>query len=460
MDDTPYMQLIRRNTDVCTPVCTFSRKAIQLTPPANKPLADSMSLKWKYRLVAAGNKKGFEQYFPMYDSYWYRGFKYDVNNTLPLEENQTIGTDWEKYGESSSVWNEGNGMGERRWQRKACARFSRKQEDTKTQIHTPPPLAYQQDQLHPLYDLLYGHQAGDDPLDYFDLLRGNQTMVQQAIATQGDLPELAHDHTAFLYTDGSRLKEVPNGAPGIGAAVYNPKTRSVTSVEVAWDGEAADTKSNTINRAELVGLLIAMRQGDECRWHDGSIHIATDSLASIYAIAKALTRPQDVNEHRHLSILKEIIQDIRNAPGQVHIHKVMAHTGIIGNEIADQAAVRLASGEDIADTRYDSPSNSRSDMHWPHQVSQKQTNTGQVITCVSPIADMGDTFKTAVTSQTNMAKPATMGCMLVRGPERTISSTMSQAARLSTPQKWDMSTGNASCSIGGGCSLRRDGSAK
>jgi ribonuclease HI len=215
-------------------------------------------------------------------------------------------------------------------------------------------------------------------------------MVQQAIATQGDLPELAHDHTAFLYTDGSRLKEVPNGAPGIATQQQhnNPKTRSVTSVEVAWDGEAADTKSNTINRAELVGLLTAMRQGDECHWHDGSIHIATDSLASIYAIAKALTRPQDVNEHRHLSILKEIIQEIRNAPGQVHIHKVMAHTRIIGNEIADQAAVRLASGEDTADITYDSPSNSRSDMHWPHQVTQKQTNTGQVITCVSPIADI------------------------------------------------------------------------
>jgi ribonuclease HI len=307
-----------------------------------------------------------------------------VNETLP-EDNKTPRATWEKVGEQSDMWEEGDGMGERRWQRKACARFSRKQADTTTHIHTQPPPAYQLD--------------GGEPLEYDDLLNGHQTIVQQAIHAQGELPDLAHDYTDFLYTDGSRMTEVTDGAPGIGAAVYNPKTRSVTSIEVAWDGEAADTKSNTINRAELVGLLIAMRQEENCRWHDGSIHIATDSLASMYAIAKTLKRPQDVTEHRHLSILQEIVQEIRNAPGQVHVHKVMAHTGIIGNEVADQAAVRLASGESTADTTYDSPSNSRSDMHWPHQVTQKQTNTGQTITCVTPIADLGDTLKKAVHQQ-------------------------------------------------------------
>jgi hypothetical protein len=68
--DTPYMQLIRRNTDICTPVCTFSFTVIRLQPPANKPLAGPVSLKWKYCRVAAGNKQRCEQYFPMYDSHW------------------------------------------------------------------------------------------------------------------------------------------------------------------------------------------------------------------------------------------------------------------------------------------------------------------------------------------------------------------------------------------------------
>jgi ribonuclease HI len=333
-------------------------------------------------IVAVGNRQGFEQYFPMmFDRDWYGKFQVKVNETLP-DDNRTPGATWEKVGEWSGIWEEGDGAGERRWQRKACARFSRKQADTAVHIHTQPSPAYQLD--------------GGDPLDYNDLLNSHQTIIQQAIQTQGALPELAHDYTEFLYTDGSRLKEVPDGAPGIGAAVYNARTRSVTSIEVAWGGEAADTTSNTINRAELVGLLIAMRQGGECRWSDGSIHIATDSLASMFASAKALKRPQDVTEHRHLSILQEIVQEIRKAPGQIHVHKVMAHTGIIGNEVADQAAVRLASGQSTADMTYDSPSNLRSNMHWPHRVTQKQTNAGKTITCVTSVADLGDTLKKSV----------------------------------------------------------------
>jgi hypothetical protein len=38
-------------------------------------------------------------------------------------------------------------------------------------------------------------------------------------------------------------------------------------------------------------------------------------------------------------------------------------------------------------------------MHWPHQVTQKQNNTGQIMICVTPIADLGDTLKNAVHQQ-------------------------------------------------------------
>jgi len=52
---------------------------------------------------------------------------------------------------------------------------------------------------------------------------------------------------------------------------------------------------NTINRAELAAIAVAVEI-------EGVDVIATDSLASIYQIWKALTRPHDLGEHRHATL--------------------------------------------------------------------------------------------------------------------------------------------------------------
>jgi hypothetical protein len=63
-DDAAYMQLVRRNHDVCFPICIFGRDIIQLESPGCQPFASPISLKWKYRLLAVGNPAGFQEYFP------------------------------------------------------------------------------------------------------------------------------------------------------------------------------------------------------------------------------------------------------------------------------------------------------------------------------------------------------------------------------------------------------------
>jgi len=75
-----------------------------------------------------------------------------------------------------------------------------------------------------------------------------------------------------------------------------------------------------------------------------TLNIATDSLASIYQIWKWVTRPQDLQEHRHRSILQAIGHKIETSAVPIHIWKVKSHIGIVGNEIADATAVGVAKG--------------------------------------------------------------------------------------------------------------------
>jgi ribonuclease HI len=71
------------------------------------------------------------------------------------------------------------------------------------------------------------------------------------------------------------------------------------------------------------------------------VHIATDSLTSMYQVKKTINRPQDVREHRHLQLLKHIVKTITNSTCTVHIWKVKSHVGVVGNEMADATAVAV-----------------------------------------------------------------------------------------------------------------------
>jgi ribonuclease HI len=122
--------------------------------------------------------------------------------------------------------------------------------------------------------------------------------------------------------------------------------------------------TNTINRAELVALLHAIKFG--------ATDIATDSLCSIHQIRKQMHRPQDMTDHKHASLLHAIIKQIVESPAPIQVWKVKSHIGIVGNEIADEIAKEVARGEvDMDDLiEYTEPSNDRHTIYWPHEVTE------------------------------------------------------------------------------------------
>jgi ribonuclease HI len=65
----------------------------------------------------------------------------------------------------------------------------------------------------------------------------------------------------------------------------------------------------------------------------------------MYGLAKIILRPQDLQEHRHRRMLDSMANAVQDYPGTIHLWKVKSHTGIIGNERADEVAVQVAKGK-------------------------------------------------------------------------------------------------------------------
>ena len=84
-------------------------------------------------------------------------------------------------------------------------------------------------------------------------------------------------------------------------------------------------------------------------------------------------RPQDQDIHRHKDLLDDIVTRIKDAEGPVFIGKVKSHIGIVGNERADETAVKVAKGRTDPDDceEYWEVSNKRRYMYWPHHVTQE-----------------------------------------------------------------------------------------
>jgi ribonuclease HI len=276
-------------------------------------------------------------------------------------------------------------------------------------------------------------------------LEGHAKMAATFKEQQGHVPPLAHDWTQFAYTDGSHIntiqtdeqpqpddnhdgaeqpagsqsdsqtsetdidprKKTARNGPGIGTGVFFHGHPPV-HIHCRWDGQNADPQCNTINRAELAGIDYAIRD-DRSRRADESTHIATDSLCSMHAVVRAITRPQDLTEHRHLHILQRIGQAIRDAPGTVHIWKVKSHIGIVGNEKADAAAVSVAKGESAATYTYATPSHDRRHIHWPHKTSTHHSKDGTATPAAAPLADMNASLKTIAHNNSKYGGAATDG---------------------------------------------------
>ena len=187
-------------------------------------------------------------------------------------------------------------------------------------------------------------------------------------------------------------------APGIGAGVYFPPQAAneddERGVPIVPAGDSHP--QNTINRAELVGILAALRHGAHM--------IATDSLSSMYQIKKMLRRPQDLLNHQHRELIKEIVTEIVNRGLRTTLHKVKGHASIIGNEKADAIAKAAATGDtfDYEECeKYESPSNNRLTQYWPHKTQWNnrwsRTNGQRTLIDrfkrVNPLTDLHDSVR-------------------------------------------------------------------
>jgi hypothetical protein len=105
-DDTTYMQLVRRNPAQCLPIGTFFRDAIELMPPANMPFAEPMSLKWKFRLIAVGNKAGYDKFLPRQDSEWLKNFQSQVEEACRPSKQMSRTIEFETVHAWRNVWGE------------------------------------------------------------------------------------------------------------------------------------------------------------------------------------------------------------------------------------------------------------------------------------------------------------------------------------------------------------------
>lgn len=137
------------------------------------------------------------------------------------------------------------------------------------------------------------------------------------------------------YTDGSRTIDPNTLMAKTGAGVYSTRTLSNSTVD-----PAGGNTSNTVNRAELAGIWGSL-EIDKHLPAPVNHTIFTDSLCSLHLMDSIIHRPLDLDEHAHQPLLLHLRNQLlhRSTSGlDTHLQKVKAHSGIHGNDRADEAA--------------------------------------------------------------------------------------------------------------------------
>ena len=135
--------------------------------------------------------------------------------------------------------------------------------------------------------------------------------------------------------------EIENAGTITGACVHRSLTAAPIRLRVRSNSPGMSWNANTITRAELAAILVALR---ECRAEADEI-IATDSKCSMDKLAMQLSDPTSTANDPHRPMLKAIVQLLldraRNAQ-VTRLMKAISHIGIDGNEQADMLANEAA----------------------------------------------------------------------------------------------------------------------
>jgi ribonuclease HI len=354
---TAYLAWLQHFPDNCRHILQIPRKHFRFQKPTTWEQGDMYAghPKWDVNIIITGNHAGFETHFPHWDQDQMTGFltklQEAINATLP--EDKEI-QDISAY--------------------RPC---NRAKTTATTTVLTPKQLTKmgypKEKKIGPLRDDCPTMNDAPTLIDDIHTLEE----LEQALANNLPAPPpLRYKWTDYAYTDGSykpagcKAPRAGDGdddaciAPGIGAGVYFPPQaeNDENGQEVSIIPLGESQPQNTINRAELVGILAALKHGAE--------RIATDSLTSMYQIKKMLRRPQDLHNHQHSQLLKEIVAHIVNREPKTTLHKVKGHSYLLGNEKADEIAKAAATGETPYEECevYDTPSNDRSAQYWPYEI--------------------------------------------------------------------------------------------
>lgn len=355
---TAYLAWLQRFPENCYHALQIPKKHFRFQTPDAEERGQTYAgtPKWDVNIIITGNAQGFQQHFPYREGDGMRrfeaAFRAALNSTLPASKQvPAILTLRPQHTAQPSPAGH------------APTSYS----PLLRQLGYPKPESYGKRKLDtPTQADCTGVTDPSSPLD-----RQIEALQEQLMTETGPAPPLRYDWRDLAYTDGScrqkgrsRPGDWPRDCHGIGAAVYIPAGRDLEEPADDVVKQCVPTERKmykTINRAELVAILMALQAG--------AIRIATDSLCSMHQIMKQLRRPQDQNEHQHCSLLKQIAELIQSSTQQIRLFKVKGHSHAIGNEHADELAKEAAKTPTCErDQVFTDPSNDRHSKYWPHEV--------------------------------------------------------------------------------------------
>ena len=175
---------------------------------------------------------------------------------------------------------------------------------------------------------------------------------------------LRYDWKKVFYIDGS-CQETESSGTCTGAAVYYASDNTAVLIHTG-----GNDVNNTITRAELSVILVALTGERKSNPSHTELTILTNGLTSLHRTRKAMLSPRQITEHKHKALLDAIMTTLiqrSDAKLSTHIGKVRAYIGkrgpIMGDIGANQScharcgnnamhAAHIEVGSDPYDTRY------------------------------------------------------------------------------------------------------------